>query len=174
MKKAFKSIGTDVIIHNTVIFKQPQLVELKNHILINAFTYCSTQLKVGNYVEIAPHSCIIGGKDSLLILNDFSFIAAGSNIICGSEDYTGVGFVGATIPKKYRKVILSTITFKKFSGCGVNCCIMPGVTLAEGSVLGANSLLLKDTEEWGIYVGSPAKKIGIRNKENIIKYANKL
>jgi acetyltransferase-like isoleucine patch superfamily enzyme len=48
---------------------------------------------------------------------------------------------------------------------------MPGVTLAEGSILGANSLLTKDTEPWTIYVGIPAKPVKIRNKEKIIKYA---
>ena len=51
---------------------------------------------------------------------------------------------------------------------------MPGVTLAEGSILGANSLLTKDTEPWTIYVGSPAKPVKIRDRGKIIEYASKL
>jgi galactoside O-acetyltransferase len=66
------------------------------------------------------------------------------------------------------------VKFERFAGCGVNCSIMPGVTLAEGSILGANSLLTKDTEPWTIYVGSPAKPIKMREKETIINNAKKL
>ena len=51
---------------------------------------------------------------------------------------------------------------------------MPGVTLAEGSILGANSLLTKNTEPWTIYVGSPAKPIKKRKKDIIIKNAKEL
>ena len=51
---------------------------------------------------------------------------------------------------------------------------MPGVTLAEGSILGANSLLTKDTEPWTIYVGSPAKPIKIRRRDIILNYVNQI
>ena len=51
---------------------------------------------------------------------------------------------------------------------------MPNVTLAEGSILGANSLLTKDTEPWTIYVGSPAKPVKIRDKDKILQYAKEL
>jgi acetyltransferase-like isoleucine patch superfamily enzyme len=46
--------------------------------------------------------------------------------------------------------------------------------MAEGSVLGANSLLKESTEPWTIYVGSPARPIKIRDKESILKSARKL
>ena len=34
----------------------------------------------------------------------------------------------------------------------------------KGAVIGANTLVNKDVEPWGIYVGSPCKKIGERQK----------
>ena len=46
---------------------------------------------------------------------------------------------------------------------GANCTIMP-VKIGEGCVIGAGSCVGKDCDPWGIYVGSPAKKIGIREK----------
>ena len=46
--------------------------------------------------------------------------------------------------------------------------IMPGVTLAEGTSVGAMSLVRKSTEAWSIYVGNPAKKIKDRSKELIV------
>jgi acetyltransferase-like isoleucine patch superfamily enzyme len=36
---------------------------------------------------------------------------------------------------------------------------MPGVILEEGTSVGAMSLVLKSTEPWSIYVGSPAKRL---------------
>ena len=40
-----------------------------------------------------------------------------------------------------------------------------GVTLEEGTSIGANSLVLKSTEPWGIYAGSPIKKLKNRKKD---------
>jgi acetyltransferase-like isoleucine patch superfamily enzyme len=170
----YRGFGIDIFIHNTAIIKHPQLCDIGSHNAIDNGVTISTELIMGDYIHIAPYVVVIGGKKSKLILNDFSFVASGTKIVCGSEDYTGAGLVGPTIPEEYRELTYSTVTFEKYAGCGVNCSIMPGVTLAEGSILGANSLLTKDTEPWTIYVGSPAKPVKIRNKEKIINYSDKL
>jgi galactoside O-acetyltransferase len=167
----FKKIGDDVFISDLVIIKKPHLCEIGSHNAIDNGVVISTQLIMGDYIHIAPYVVVIGGEESKLILEDFSFVASGTKIVCGSEDYTGDGLVGPTIPKELRSIRYTTVKFEKYAGCGVNCSIMPGVTLAEGSILGANSLLTKDTEPWTIYVGIPAKPVKIRNKEKIIKYA---
>ncbi len=174
LKDSLLSVGKDVFIHETAIIKRPHLVEVGNHIAIDNGVTITTGMKMGDHIHIAPHVDIIGGETTTLHMADFSFIAAGTKIVMGSEDYTGGGLIGPTIPKEYRKLILGDVTFEKFAGCGVNCSIMPGVTLAEGSVLGANSLLTKDTEPWTIYVGSPAKPIRTRDKDKIMEYANKM
>jgi len=44
---------------------------------------------------------------------------------------------------------------------GARSIIMP-ITIGEGAVIGAGSFVNKDVEPWGIYVGSPARKIGER------------
>ena len=41
---------------------------------------------------------------------------------------------------------------------------MPGVTIGEGALVGANAFVNKDLEPWGIYVGAPCKKVGERKK----------
>lgn len=169
--KGFKSYGEDVFIHDRAIIKHPLHCDIGSHNAIDNGVTISTSIEIGDYVHIAQDVTVIGGFDSMLILKDFSFVAAGTKIVCGSEDYNGAGLVGPTIPLKYRKVNYSTVTFGKYAGCGVNCSIMPGVTLAEGSILGANSLLTKDAEPWTIYVGSPAKPVKVRDKNKILEYA---
>ena len=51
---------------------------------------------------------------------------------------------------------------------------MPGVTLQEGAILGANSLLTNDAEPWTIYVGSPARPVKTREKDIILKIYDKM
>jgi len=160
----FKSIGEDVFISEESLIKRPHLCEIGSHNAIDNGVTISTELIMGDYIHIAPFVVVIGGEKSKLILEDFSFIASGTKIVCGSEDYTGGGLIGPTIPEEYRKINYNTVKFERFAGCGVNCSIMPGVTLAEGSILGANSLLTKDTEPWTIYVGSQAKPVKIIEK----------
>ena len=42
---------------------------------------------------------------------------------------------------------------------GPRAIVLPGVTLAPGSVAAAASVLTKDTEPWGVYAGIPAQRI---------------
>jgi len=170
----FNTYGSDVFIHDSAIIKHPQLCNIGSHVAIDNGVTISTMIDIGDYVHIAPYVVTIGGKTTKVTFEDFSFCAAGTKIVTGSEDYTGEGLVGPTIPVEMRSLILKDVTFKKFSGCGVNCSIMPGVTFGKGAVLGANSLAVKDLEPWTIYVGSPAKPVKTRDREKILKYAKKL
>ena len=44
---------------------------------------------------------------------------------------------------------------------------LPGVTIGEGAVIGASSVVNKDIPPWSIAVGSPAKVIGTRDKVTV-------
>ena len=170
----FKKIGEDVRISPLAIIRKPEFCELGSHIGIDNGVTIGTKLIMGDYIHISPFVVVIGSMKSTLVLEDFTFLAAGTKVVCGSEDYTGTGLVGAVIPERLRSLFYTTVTFKRFSGCGVNCSIMPGVTLGEGAVLGANSLLTKDAEPWTIYVGSPARPIKTRRRDIIIENAKQL
>jgi acetyltransferase-like isoleucine patch superfamily enzyme len=47
--------------------------------------------------------------------------------------------------------------------------VLPGVTLAEGSVVGALSLIGRSTQPWTMYVGVPAKPLKERRRDVIRK-----
>jgi galactoside O-acetyltransferase len=169
----FKREGIDSYIDPTSRIKHTTSIELGNHVAIDMGVYLSTSAIIGDYVHIAPYTCIIGGPDSMLIMDHFSGISAGCKILCGSDDFTQ-GMMNPQVPIQYRAPKLTTIHFKPFSCVGVNCVVMPGITLAEGSVIGSNSVLTKDTEPWTIYVGNPAKPVKVRDKQVIIQYAKEL
>ncbi|MCL9775012.1 CatB-related O-acetyltransferase [Vibrio methylphosphonaticus] len=45
---------------------------------------------------------------------------------------------------------------------GMRCMIMPGVTIGEGAIIAANSVVTKDVEPYSIVAGSPAKLVKYR------------
>lgn len=169
----FKSIGEDLYVDPTSRIRHPQNVSLGNHVAIDLGVYISTAATIGDYIHLAPYVCVIGGAESNLIMEHFSGASAGSKILCGSDDFTK-GMMNPQVPIKYRAPKISFVHFKPFSCVGVNCVVMPGVTLAEGSAVGSNSVLTKDTEPWTIYVGNPAKPVKLRDRELILQSAKEL
>lgn len=168
-------VGNDVRVSPLVNITRPALVKIGNHVALDFGFSCTTQLEVGDYVHISPHVSVVGGKNARLALYGFNFLSTGTRIIAGSDNMLGDGIVGPFIPdfaqdsKDFRPVVL-----EMFAGTGANSVVMPGVVMAEGSVLGANSLLRESTEPWTIYAGSPARPIKERPKDKILDYAEKL
>lgn len=167
--------GEDVRISENVVIKQPQLVKLGSHVAIDDFFYCTTQVEIGDYVHISPFCSVIGGKNALLKMDHFSGFSAGCRVAVASDEYLGEGLVSPVIPAEYRdKVIGGQVVLEKFATLGTNVVIMPGITIGEGSIVGAGGVVTKDTEPWTIYVGIPAKPIKVRKSEKMKEYARRL
>ena len=170
-----KACGEDVFISATAEIRRPHLVSVGSHVAIDSGVYITTEAVIGDYTHLSPYITVIGGAKSKVIIEDFVTIAAGSRLIAGSDKFSGAGFTSVTVPEKYRDdVHFSTIHIKRFAGIGTNVVIMPGVTIAEGSVIGACALVTKDTEPWTIYMGVPAKPVKTRPKEKMLAYAKEL
>ena len=45
---------------------------------------------------------------------------------------------------------------------GMGACILPGVSIGEGCVIGAGAVVTKDLEPWTVAVGNPAKPVKSR------------
>lgn len=170
----FGAIGKDVRISPLAHFAHPEFVWMGDHIAIDPFVVVTTRLDIASYIHIAPHVSIIGSMESALHMEDCTFIAAGSRIVCGSDDYADGSLVGPTIPRQFRHVKTSGIAMARFSGLGTNVVVHPGITIHEGAVVGSCSLVTHDLDPWGIYVGIPAKKIGERNKNKALRYYEEL
>jgi acetyltransferase-like isoleucine patch superfamily enzyme len=145
----------DIFIHKDVEFKiEPTLGD---HIAIDKGVYCTVNATIGDYTHISPYVTIIGGKTGEFISKGFNNIMAGARIICGSDRFDGSGLFGAMIPKEYKgKQIIEPVVMEMFSNIGTNAIVLPGSILKEGVLLTAGSLLMGDTEAWGVYKGNPA------------------
>ena len=85
--KNFKKVGEDVRIDPSAQIVRPELIELGNHISIDMGVYFSTSAIIGDWIHIAPQVSIIGGADSLLIMEHFSALATGTRVICASDNF---------------------------------------------------------------------------------------
>lgn len=167
-------LGEDILISDDVIVKQ-KLDITGSHVAIDKGFYCTTNGSIGNYVHIGPYVTIIGGKMGNFIIKGFNNIMAGARIICVSDRFDDSGLFGAMIPDELKgKQIIKPIVMEEFSNIGTNAIVMPGSTLKKGVLLTAGSLLIGDTEEWGIYKGNPAVLVKKINGVKIIENAKKL
>jgi dTDP-4-amino-4,6-dideoxy-D-glucose acyltransferase len=171
-----KSVGEDVYISANVEIRRPHLITIGNHVAIDSGFYIATAAELGDYIHIAPYVHIIGSAKGLLKMGHFTNISLGGKIVCGSDSFLGEGLISAPgLPEEFRDTLkIEPVVFENFANTGANVTILPGITLSEGSVIGANSLVTKDTEPWTIYAGSPAKPIKMRRKDKMIEFAKKL
>jgi len=163
-KLGFESIGKNVKISDKASIYDFNLISIGDNSRIDDFCIISGKIKIGKNVHITPQ-CLVAGGEKGIIFEDFTTIAYGVKVFTQSDDYSGFTMTNSTVPKKYKKEYKKNITLKKHSIVGAGSIIMPGVVLAEGTSIGAMSLVIKSTEPWSIYTGIPAKKIKNKSKD---------
>ena len=115
-------------------------------------------IEIGENVEINDEVHI--GATEKIIIEDNVLIASKVYI----SDHNHGSYKGdeqdspMSIPKE-RKIHSSPIRIEKNVWIGELCCILQGVTIGEGSIIGAMSVVTKDIPPYTIAVGSPAKLI---------------
>jgi len=117
-----------------------------------------------NFIHIGGGSTIIGGAG--VLLEDFSNLSAGVRIFTRSDDYTNGAFTNPMVPERYSNVKAAAVILRRHVIVGSGSIILPGVTLEEGTAIGALSLVRKSTEPWTVYAGIPATKISTRKRVN--------
>ena len=168
-----KSCGKNVIIGKTVRIRYPELVEIGDNVIIDDFTYISTQLKLDNHVHISAGCKLIGGQQARIEMYEFSTLAPNVVLSAGSDDYTS-GIATPMVGIEYKaNVKIGKIILNKHCIVGAGSVVLPDVTFGEGACVGALSLANKNLDEYGLYAGIPAKKIKERNRNEILELERK-
>ena len=115
--------------------------------------------KVGKNVMIGHAVRLDFGNASLIEVGDNVIISNNTTILCHKRDVSEYkqGELAVKLPFIYDKVII-----ENGSQIGINCTILPGVTIGEGSIIGSCSVVTKDIPAWSIAVGNPAKVIKMK------------
>lgn len=163
-KLDFAYLGNDVKISSKASLDKSHLMSIGHRSRIDDFCAVSGNVRLGNNVFVATH-CSLTGSIDIVDLQDFSTIAFNCHIFSGSDDYSGSSLTNPTIPAKYKNAWTSRVEIGRHSIVGASSVVFPGVVIAEGSSIGAGSIVNRSTEPWGVYVGSPARRIAERSKD---------
>ena len=121
-----------------------------------AYLWRCTGCNIGKRVCIGWDVYWDVGNAKLITIEDDVWIASRALILCHKREmslyYKGESY--KSLPHKRMPV-----TIKKGACVSMGAMIMPGVTIGEGAVVGAYSLVTKDVPAWTIVAGNPAKVI---------------
>lgn len=157
-----KHLGKNVKISDQARIYNLEEMEIGDNSRIDDFCVISGRVKIGSYCHITP-MCLIAGGLPGVVLSDFCTLAYGVKIFAQSDDYSGETMVNSTIPREFKKEKFEPVLLKRRVVVGAGSIVMPGVEIAEGCAIGAMTLVQKSTQPWGIYVGSPARRIKERS-----------
>jgi acetyltransferase-like isoleucine patch superfamily enzyme len=120
-------------------------------------------LTLGNHIHIAA-GCYLGCSGGIT-LADFAGLSQGVRIYSATDDYSGKALTNPTVPHVYLNIKQAEVHLGRHVIVGSGSVILPGVTIGDGSSVGALSLVTKSLEDWGIYFGMPAKRVKTRSNE---------
>lgn len=166
-KCGFKFVGENVLIDKNCTIIGKENISIGDNVRIDGFTTI-TCLRDG-YLNIKGNNhiasyCLIAASGGITF-EKFSGVAHGVKLYSSSDDYSGKSLTNPTVPTKYKNEMVKPIFLGKHSIIGSNSVVLPGTKIGEGVAVGAMSLVTKDLDDWGIYFGSPAKKIKNRSKK---------
>lgn len=111
---------------------------------------------VGKDVFVGDNVKVDLNHADMITIEDHVHIASGTRLLCHQRilsDYC-VGDDYAKLGYHIRPIVL-----KKGCLVGMESFVMPGVTIGEGAIIGAGSLVTKDIPAWTIATGRPAKVV---------------
>jgi dTDP-4-amino-4,6-dideoxy-D-glucose acyltransferase len=161
----FASIGNNVMLSEKASYYNCKNIRIGDNVRVDDFCVLSAGsggINIGNHVHIAVNVSIIGS--GLITLSDFSGISARCAIYSSNDDYSGLVLTGPTVPIEFTNVNHADVKVGRHVVIGAGSIVLPGVTLEEGVTVGALSLVKRDCQSFGIYVGVPAKRIGERKR----------
>jgi acetyltransferase-like isoleucine patch superfamily enzyme len=137
IKTQFKKCGKNVTFNPFDYFSYSN-VEIGNDVFIGSGAYFSSIdiIKIGNKVMFGPNVTIIGGDHNSSVIGKYMYD------------------VKEKLPENDKPVVINDDIW-----IGTGSIILKGVTIGEGSIVGAGSLVIKDVPSNTIVAGVPAKFI---------------
>lgn len=161
----FKSYGSNVRISRKASIYGAEKISIGDNVRIDDFCILSGNIILGSNIHISAYVALYGAMG--IELKDFTGISPRSTIYSAMDDFSGEYLIGPIHPEDKTNVTGGKVTLEKYVQIGCNSVIFPNVTVEEGSVVGAMSLVKKTLPAWGIYTGIPVKKLKNRDQKLI-------
>lgn len=116
------------------------------------------QIVIGN-------DCNFGERNHITAFNDIiigSHVLTGTNVLITDNAHGTFQRQELDIPPMQRNVTSKGVVMINDNvWIGSNACIMPGVTIGRGAIIGANAVVTKDVPPYALAAGNPARVIKI-------------
>ena len=159
------SVGSNVRIARNCTVISIENIRIGNKVRIDGPTVLSASgghIDIGSHVHIGGMCFLAGGGG--IVMEEFSGLSQGVRIYSTSDDYSGAALTNPTVPRRYLNVKVAPVHLGRHVIIGSGSVILPGCTLGEGVSVGAMSLVTKTLKPWGVYFGSPARRVKRRSK----------
>jgi acetyltransferase-like isoleucine patch superfamily enzyme len=157
-------IGSDVTFYpNCFIQGAAERFDVADHVDFFPNSYISlgkgpgTFVSIGHHTHFAPGCCLYGHGG--LTIGPYCNIAAHCVLATVGHDPVIRDQPMALVPG-----CSGPITLVEDVWLGANVTVTSNVTIAKGCIIGANAVVNKNTEAFGLYVGVPARKVRDRKK----------
>jgi len=166
--RQYKHLGDNVKISPLASIYGASRISIESNSRIDDFCVLSAGLEgieIGRNVHLAVMCSLIGqGK---IKIGDFCNLSSRVSIYSSNDDYSGEFMTNPTVPEQYRNVDHRGVTLESHVIIGSGSVVLPGTKIGEGSAIGALSLVKNNLEPFGIYAGSPSRKIKSRSRRII-------
>lgn len=159
----FKSYGSNLKISRYARFYSPQNISIGDNVRIDDFSILSGKITLGSHIHISAYVALFGALG--IEFEDYSGISPRSTIYSAMDDFGGEFLIGPIHSENYTNVTGGKVTVKRYCQIGCNCVVFPNLTINEGAVIGAFSLVKNNIPSWTINVGVPAAVLRQRSKK---------
>ena len=133
-KLLLKKLGRGCFIDYKIYFRFPEKISVGDHVSINrGCQFFATYLNGGASISIG----------------DYVAFSHGVMLFAASQDYSRL-----VLTDKVGDIVIGDYVW-----IGGGAIILPGVTIGEGSIIGAGSVVSRDIPPYSVAIGSPAKVI---------------
>jgi galactoside O-acetyltransferase len=167
----FGEMGSNVIIGKCIEVTMPKRIRVADYAFIDhhvTLDALAGEIVIGRRIHIAPYAIIAGAGG--VYLDDYSAVGAFARIYSHSEaPVDGKRLSGPMIPEHMKGMITAPVRLEKDALVGTGAVLLPGVTLGEGAIVGANAFVPARTQipPWTIWAGVPAKFVGMRARVTV-------
>jgi serine acetyltransferase len=168
-KLTLRHLGRCSFIEFGAILEGARNINISDYVLIDRFVDLDArggEITIGRRVHIGPGAQIAGMGG--VFIGDYAAVGSNAKILSHSEAIeNGKRMSGPWIPEEIKGMKTAPVYLEKDSFVGAGAIILPGVSLGEGAVVAANSLVISNVQPWQIVMGVPARPVGRREPVNV-------
>ena len=116
------------------------------------------RVRIGEYVYVGPGGYLNGRGG--LVIGPHTILAPEVAVMTSMHRYKG-----ATLVPYDETELLKSVVIGRCVWIGLRAMVLPGVTIGEGSIIGAGAVVTRSCDPGSIVVGNPARIIGTRDMD---------